>query len=397
MASAKKAQTKVELTTKELKNFVKHIVENNRYLQERNKTPIAVNIEGESGIGKTSTLLQIVNELEIKNYIKLNLAQIEEIGDLVGFPVKEYKVQRDEEIKWVPESTIDYYVDKGFTLTDEKRMSHAAPEWIQGKGESGLLILDDYTRADSRLLQATMELIDRQEYISWKLPKDWHIVLTSNPDNGDYFVSSIDNAQKTRFITTYLKFDAECWAEWAEKNEIDTRCINFLLMNPELVSKQSNPRSITNFFNSISSFKDFENNLPMIQLIGEGCVGEEFANMFTTFINNNLDKLISPKDMLLADWKKVEPAIRDAIFTSSGYRSDIASVLAMRFSNYVAYYAETNTVTKDILERIKDMVKTEKLFQLDLHYAMIKKIVASNKTKFQPLMLDSQMVSLLVK
>jgi hypothetical protein len=25
-------------------------------------------------------------------------------------------------------------------------MAHAAPEWIQGRGEGGFLILDDYTR-----------------------------------------------------------------------------------------------------------------------------------------------------------------------------------------------------------------------------------------------------------
>ena len=34
---------------------------------------------------------------------------------------------------------------KGYKVVD-KRMSHAAPEWIQGKGEGGFLILDDYTR-----------------------------------------------------------------------------------------------------------------------------------------------------------------------------------------------------------------------------------------------------------
>jgi hypothetical protein len=34
---------------------------------------------------------------------------------------------------------------KGYKVIN-KRMSHAAPEWIQGRGEGGFLILDDYTR-----------------------------------------------------------------------------------------------------------------------------------------------------------------------------------------------------------------------------------------------------------
>ena len=65
-------------------------------------------------------------------------------------------------------------------------------------------------------------------------------------------------------------------------NGIDTRCINFMLLHPELVTQETNARSISTFFNAISSFDNFEDNLPLIQMIGEGSVGEEFASMFTT-------------------------------------------------------------------------------------------------------------------
>jgi hypothetical protein len=261
----------VNLNTSELKSFVNHIVTNNRYLQQNGKIPVAVAVEGEAGIGKTSTILEIGKDLGL-HVVKLNLAQIEEIGDLTGFPLKEFEVKRKADdgsiiTKWVPENLIPTYIQNKYMPSGEKRMSHAAPEWIQGKGDGGILILDDYTRADSRFLQACMDLIDRQEYISWKLPKDWHIILTTNPDNGDYNVTSIDVAQKTRFITANLKFDIDCWAKWAESANLDSRCINFLLLHPELVTKETNARSITTFFNSISSFDSFENNLPMIQFL----------------------------------------------------------------------------------------------------------------------------------
>jgi len=118
-------------------------------------------------------------------------------------------------------------------------------------------------------MQATMELIDRQEYISWKLPKNWHIILTTNPDNGDYNVTSLDIAQKTRFISVDIKFDAKVWSRWAEIANIDGRCINFLLMNPEVISKDVNPRSITTFFNAISSIPNFEDHLCLIQMLCE--------------------------------------------------------------------------------------------------------------------------------
>ncbi len=188
--------------------------------------------------------MQLGKELNMQ-VVKLNLSQLEELGDLVGFPVKEFEIQNAEgKTTWINEHQIDAAIKKGYKLIG-KRMSHAAPEWIQGRGEGGFLILDDYTRADHRFMQATMTLIDEQAYASWKLPKNWHILLTTNPDNGDYNVTSLDVAQKTRFISTEVKFDAGIWAKWAEKSQIDSRCINFLLMNPELVSQRINPRMIT--------------------------------------------------------------------------------------------------------------------------------------------------------
>lgn len=387
----------VVLNTTELKDFIKHIVNNNRYIQEKGKTPVAVNIEGESGLGKTSTILQVAAELELQ-CVKLNLSQLEEIGDLVGFPMKEHEMIKGETRKWVTESSMPLYITNGYKPTGEKKMTHAAPEWIQGKGQGGILILDDWTRADLRFVQAVMEIIDRQEYISWKLPKDWHVVLTSNPDNGEYLVNSIDSAQRTRFITANLTFDIDCWAKWAENNSIDSRCINFLLMHPELVKNDINPRSITTFFNSISSVKVFEEQLPLIQMIGEGSVGTEFSTLFTLFINNKLDNMVSPKEILTgADWETIENKLKASMYEGAHYRADIASLMATRISNYSVFYAESNPITDKVMDRIKEIIKTEDLFALDLHYFMIKNIISGNKTKFQKMLLDKDIVKLAVK
>ena len=47
----------VNLNIDEVKDFTNHIIRNNRYLQEGNKNPVAVEIVGESGIGKTSAVI----------------------------------------------------------------------------------------------------------------------------------------------------------------------------------------------------------------------------------------------------------------------------------------------------------------------------------------------------
>jgi hypothetical protein len=391
----------VNLNTDELKTFIGHIVKNNQHIQADGKIPVAVNIEGEAGIGKTTTILQIGKELGL-DVVKLNLAQIEELGDLTGFPIKEFEVVKTTDdgkkvAKWVPENIMPMYIQNKYVPSGDKRMGYAAPEWIQGKEEGGILILDDYSRADQRFTQAAMELIDRQKYISWELPKNWHIVLTSNPDNGDYQVTSMDSAQKTRFITAYLKFDADCWARWAEQNNIDSRCINFLLMHPELVTQTTNARSITTFFNSISSIENFEQDLPLIQMIGEGSVGSEFATLFTTFINNKLDKLITPKDMLTnSSWEYVKGQMNACVGKDDAYRADIASILALRFTNYAVHYSTDNTVDQKIIDRVTNFITDKDIFTNDLKYALIKGILNGSK-KFTKLMLNANIAAIAVK
>lgn len=391
----------VQLNTDELKQFVSHVVNNNKYLQENGKIPVAVNIEGEAGIGKTTTILQFTKDQNM-DYVKLSLSQLEELGDLVGFPIKEFQVAKvtddgQKVTKWIPENVMPMYIQQKYVPTGEKRMTHAAPEWIQGKGENGLLILDDYTRADARFMQATMEIIDRQEYVSWKLPKGWTVILTSNPDNGDYQVTSLDEAQKTRFITSYLKFDLECWARWAEENEIDTRCINFMLLHPELTEKRANARSFTTFFNSISSLESFEESLPIIQMIGEGSVGGEFATMFTMFINNKLDKIISPEDTLTKDEAYVMGALSNAVGRDDDFRADISSVIATRLINYSLVFANTKPVPAAMTQRLIKLTTDCDAFTDDLRYYIIKEIVNGNKVKFAPLMQNKDVVKMAVK
>ena len=386
----------VQLNVNELKDFIKHMVKNNQHIQSEGKVPVAINIEGDAGLGKTSAIMQLGKELQME-VVKLNLSQLEELGDLVGFPVKEFQIQNAEgKTTWINESQISAASAKGYKVVD-KRMSHAAPEWIQGKGEGGFLILDDYTRADQRFMQATMEILDRQEYVSWKLPKNWHVILTTNPDNGDYNVTSLDVAQKTRFISVELKYDSDVWAKWAEKANIDGRCINFMLMHPELVTQRVNPRAITTFFNAISSIEKFEADLPLIQMIGEGSVGVDFSSMFTMFINNKLDRIISPVDILTKDEQYVMNSLTNAVGKDDDFRADISSVIATRVINYSLTLADKGAVGKPIIDRIAKLTTDCDAFTDDLRYYMVKEIVNGNKVKFSQLMMNQNVVKMAVK
>lgn len=408
----------VNLNIDELKGFLTHIISTNRMLQEKNNKPVSVEVVGDSGIGKTSTILQVAEELNL-DLVKVNLAQIEELGDLVGFSTKEYQMFREVPAKqaeainykassidkiakaetstkkvgqWVDTEAVKHLLDKGWQLTGKKRTTYCPPEWIADKKAGGILLLDDWNRADGRFIQAIMELIDRQTYYSWKLPKDWHIVLTSNPDNGDYMVNSVDDAQRTRYITANLEFDVDCWAIWAEKEGIDSRCINFLLRYPEMVTKQTNARSITTFFNAISSFDSFSKNLPMVQMIGEGSVGEAFASTFTTFINNKMDLLPSPQEIMhTSDDKEALRKLKSAIYTDDELQVSISSLLATRLANYSIVHSQSNTINDKFVTRLSEVILSDN-FTMDNRYMMVRSIVTGNKQKFQKLLMNPEII-----
>jgi hypothetical protein len=391
------ASNQITLNAKELVEFLTHVIENNRFLQSKGKIPIACEVEGVSGIGKTSVVLQLGEQMKLP-VVKLNLASIEELGDLIGFPLRQFEMCKEQDdYLWIDEQAIGSYEKEGYKFTGNKRMSYAPPEWVANMKDGGILLLDDYSRADQRYLQACMELIDRQTYISWSLPKDWHIVLSTNPDNGDYHVNTMDQAQRSRFLTVNMKFDVDCWARWAESDGLDSRCINFMLMHPEVVTDKVDPRSIVKFFDGISSFKDFSASLSMIQMMGEGSVGSDFATMFTLFINNKLDKLITPKNILThKDYDKVKEVMLENIGKGDEVRADIASVLTTRTLNYALHMNKQGEMTQEIIKRLTT-IATDNVLTNDLKYYLVKGLLENDRQKFQSMMMHPQIMKMSVK
>ena len=401
-----------EMTISEFTGVFNYLLDNNKTLEEKGLTPIAVGLEGEAGIGKTAVVEQVAKKRGM-TYCKINLSQLEEVGDLVGFPMKEILLQwkttaGQSKTRWWPESLLDK-VPQGVQVTSTTRMGYAPPAWVpREENPNGVIIcLDDFSRANPLFMQATMELINTASYISWKLPKNTNIVLTSNPDDGEYSVSSLDNAQKTRFVNFNLKLNVEDWASWAEFNQIDSRCINFELLYGEEIFKKHNqvqtinPRAYTTFCKAISGISDWNDDkaLALILNISKGCFLNDkdnvVGNLFTTFISMKLDKLIAPKDMLMQKWETVEPKIHDCVYEGERMKTEIASILAIRLLNYIMFYFSQNGAKQSIVEdRLLDFIENpRKLFSDDLLFHVIKTIVGKYPGKTTKLLINSKIRS----
>ena len=408
----------------EFAEIFKYLINNNKTLVAKGVNPIAVGIEGEAGCGKTSMIEQLAGEMGM-TYVKLSLSELEEVSDLTGFPIKEYKVAindveetegEDGEVifvnhwvdRWVPADMMAVYAsmpcDK-FKFLNESRMGYATPAWLprEENPNGTILLLDDFSRANSLFMQAIMELINTGKYISWKLPANTSIVLSSNPDNGAYQVSSLDSAQRSRFVNFSVKFDIEPWAKWAEQAKLDDRAINFAIYySKEIFTdanqlKGINSRSYVTFCNSISGIKNWDDasSLAIIMNIAKGCFADEnniIGSLFTTFIANKLDKLISPKDMLLEKWDTVKDKIYNCVYENGVYRPEIASVLSTRLLNYTMDYFNTRGTKTDVVQtRLLEIINSDKkLFAEDLIFNVIKTLATKNAARMNKLMTNAK-------
>lgn len=379
-----------KISMKEAEDLLNFTIDNNRQLQDSGQTPLAISFTGDHGIGKTSLVEQVARKRGM-TITKLSLHELEEVGDLIGYPVKEYKVVEKKSGKsgWVAADVLSRVDREKFNVTNESRMGYAKPAWVPQYNENGcILLLDDYARSSQMMIQATMELINTGRYVSWSLPKYTTLVLTQNPDNGEFNINSLDPAQRTRFMNYELEFNIDDWAKWAEGVELDSRAINFALQfSNELFKPQNNvtiacPRSYVTFCKAISGIKDWKSDLKRILLVSKGCFDDQdnaVGRIFSVFINNELDKLISPKDIFEKSWDYAGRKITEAINKDGNYRASVASMMATRIVNYIdAYFDKPGYVSAPVMERLEEMFE-HKSFPEDLLFFIVKSVVSRHK------------------
>ena len=136
------------MNIEEIKSTLNYLLDNNLDLVEQGLDKIAINIVGEAGIGKTSIIKQMAEERGA-GYKRLNLSELEEIGDIVGIPQKEFLMTKDNEEKRVAEKLIPQFINLGYNLCPDcdPVMSYAIPEWVPTDPDKEfVLFLDDFSR-----------------------------------------------------------------------------------------------------------------------------------------------------------------------------------------------------------------------------------------------------------
>ena len=236
----------------------------------------------------------------------------------------------------------------------------------------------------------------RDRLVSWALPPQWQIVLTANPDGGDYSVTSMDDAMLTRMMHITMEFNVKAWAKWAEENKVDPRGINFVLTYPEMVKGvMTTPRSLVQFFNSIQTLKNLEEQLPLVQTLAASCLDEETVTAFITFVQQNLSELIEPEKILAAkDFDRDVKQVVENMVKKDILRVDILATLCTRLSNYLII----NKIKpdKDQIKNIQSFIKMEVLPN-DLRLSLLQDLVAAPNDKLKAIMDDPEVSMMLLE
>ena len=281
------------------------------------ETRITLNIWSAPGVGKTSLVKSLEHEpVEWRNkrwdgfkVVDIPLAQIEEMGDVLGFPVEEIKLEKDGEVKWIKavDSLIKEHLAKDWTTNGEQRTIYAPPSWVPREERPGILLFDDGNRASQRIMKGLMQLVQDYRTISWAIPQGWTIVFTGNPDNRMNQVTEMDTAQLTRMKHITLLPDVKEWAEWAyTQKDLDIRLVQWALKNPELFTppnaERTNPRSLTEFARALRR-PEFQGPMDddksaRCEIEGNASLDADVVKSIMFFLQQNVDMPIEVDEIL---------------------------------------------------------------------------------------------------
>ncbi len=234
--------------------------------RSRQRLPLC--IWGPPGVGKTEIVQAFAQSKQLP-LVVIHPAQFEEMGDLLGMPYKD-----GDHTRWAP------------------------PQWVPEEPGPGILLLDDLNRADARILNGLLALLQDGRLASWSLPDKWVIVATANPQMMHLSVTHMDEAVTGRMQHVHLQFERKSWFTWARKQDLDITGISFFSRYPDLLGKEISPREATQFLQVVQLIP--KDNLTQIRLISESMLPPPYSDRFQRWVLLDQPEWLNPADYLRA-------------------------------------------------------------------------------------------------
>lgn len=327
-------------------------------------------VVGESGIGKTALAKKIAKENDWSLIvIDGNLLKEGEIG---GLPTVESYVVINSNGENVEKKTTIYAVHNKLREIDEEI----------AKGRNVLLFIDEINRCEHTVQQELMNLILNREINGYKLDDEVKILAAMNPSSKygsdfDYQVVDMDAAQENRFVWLNMGADHTQWINWAIREGIEDKVIEFISTFPEYLHKindedvRATPRSYERVSKSYTIFKEQKDSIPRSVFLNviKGNVGKVIAEEFISFIESDCSPLVSYEDIFLEETLNSE--IIEKVKNESHTRLYLS---AMNILKKLELNIKDNNDSKVYIDRLIEFLK---LYPIDLMVGIMKDIKSS--------------------
>ena len=173
-------------------------------------TPVEQNIMlvGRHGIGKSRIISDYFTERGRK-VVSLFLGQMSDPGDIIGLPS---------------------------LSNDNNRTEFRLPFWFPEDNSPVALFLDELNRARPEILQTIMDLVLNKTLAGKRLPAGSQIISAIN-EGEEYQLTDLDPALVSRFNVYNFAPTTEEWLLWASGKKLDSRVIDFISNNPDLLDE----------------------------------------------------------------------------------------------------------------------------------------------------------------
>ena len=327
-------------------------------------------VVGESGIGKTALAKKIAKENDWSLIvIDGNLLKEGEIG---GLPTVESYVVLNSNGENIEKKTTIYAVHNKLREIDEEI----------AKGRNVLLFIDEINRCEHTVQQELMNLILNREINGYKLNDKVKILAAMNPSSKygsdfDYQVVDMDAAQENRFVWLNMEADHTQWINWAIREGIEDKVIEFISTFPEYLHKindedvRATPRSYERVSKSYTIFKEQKDSIPRSVFLNviKGNVGKVIAEEFISFIESDCSPLVSYEDIFLGE--TLDSEIIEKVKNESHTRLYLS---AMNILKKLELNIKDNNDSKVYIDRLIEFLK---LYPIDLMVGIMKDIKSS--------------------
>jgi len=252
-----------------------------KHLVNAHKKKITAMLWGPPGIGKSSIVKQVAQELGI-NLVDLRLPQLEP-PDLRGIPVPNRETK-----------TADWYY----------------PEYLPSDGE-GILFLDEIEKAPVAVKNAALQLVLDREIGSYKLPPGYSIVCAGNREDDGAFSQQLGSALANRMMHFDVVPDYEAWLTWARQNNITDGILGYLAFRPDHLYRYDvdakafpTPRSWEMLNTMWQGIDNIAEQNELLEAVVGKVVGLEYRTWLTVYKNVRVEDILLKGE--LPDFNKLE-------------------------------------------------------------------------------------------